>query len=61
MLTSLPVIDFDYTPDSGTVIAVNGTPRGKPIPGEDFYQAVLRIFLGERPVDASVKRGLLGG
>lgn len=55
------VIDFDYTPDSGTVIAVNGTPRGKPIPGEDFYQAVLRIFLGERPVDRDLKRGLLGG
>lgn len=55
------VIDFDYTPDSGTVIAINGTPRGKPIPGEDFYQAVLRIFLGEKPVDRDLKRGLLGG
>lgn len=55
------VIDFDYTPDQGTVIAINGTPRGKPIPGEDFYQAVLRIFLGEKPVDRNLKRGLLGG
>jgi hypothetical protein len=55
------VIDFDYSPDSGTVIAINGTPRGRPIPGEDFYQAVLRIFLGDRPVDRDLKRGLLGG
>lgn len=55
------VINFDYSPDSGTVIAINGTPRGRPIPGEDFYQAVLRIFLGDRPVDRDLKRGLLGG
>ena len=55
------VINFDYAPDSGTVVAVNGIPRGRPIPGEDFYQAVLRIFLGEHPVDRELKRGLLGG
>ncbi|MBY4895480.1 chalcone isomerase family protein [Cupriavidus sp. AU9028] len=55
------IINFDYTPDSGTIIAINGIPRGKPIPGEDFYQAVLRIFLGEKPVDRELKRGLLGG
>ncbi|WP_454762967.1 chalcone isomerase family protein [Cupriavidus campinensis] len=55
------VINFDYAPESGTVVAVNGIPRGRPIPGEDFYQAVLRIFLGEHPVDRDLKRGLLGG
>ncbi|AQV92968.1 hypothetical protein BJN34_03550 [Cupriavidus necator] len=55
------VINLDFSPQTGTVVAINGTPRGRPIPGEDFYQAVLRVFLGERPVDADVKRGLLGG
>lgn len=55
------VINLDFSPQTGTVIAINGTPRGRPIPGEDFYQAVLRVFLGERPVDPDVKRGLLGG
>ncbi|MDF3837242.1 chalcone isomerase family protein [Cupriavidus basilensis] len=55
------VINFDFSPDGGTVVAINGTPRGKPIPGEDFYQAVLRIFLGDHPVDRDLKRGLLGG
>ncbi|KWR87499.1 hypothetical protein RM96_25440 [Cupriavidus sp. IDO] len=55
------VINIDFSPDSGTVVAINGTPRGRPIPGEDFYQAVLRIFLGDNPVDRDVKRGLLGG
>lgn len=55
------VINLDFTPDSGTVVAINGTPRGRPIPGEDLYQALLRAFLGERPVDDDLKRGLLGG
>jgi len=55
------VINLDFSPDSGTVVAINGTPRGRPIPGEDFYQAVLRVFLGDHPVDRDVKRGLLGG
>jgi hypothetical protein len=55
------VINLDFSPDTGTVVAINGTPRGRPIPGEDLYQAVLRAFLGDRPVDADLKRGLLGG
>ncbi len=55
------VINLDYSPDAGTVVAINGTPRGRPIPGDDFYQAVLRVFLGEHPIDRDVKRGLLGG
>ncbi|MDK2660586.1 chalcone isomerase family protein [Cupriavidus sp. LEh21] len=55
------VINLDFSPQTGTVVAINGTPRGRPIPGEDFYQAVLRVFLGDSPVDQDVKRGLLGG
>lgn len=55
------IINFDFTPDHGTAVTLNGIPRGEAIPGEDFYQAVLRIFLGEHPVDRTLKRGLLGG
>jgi len=55
------IINFDFTPEGGTIVALNGIPRGQAITGEDFYQAVLRIFLGEHPVDRSLKRGLLGG
>jgi len=55
------VIDLDFTPDSGMVVAINGTPRGRPIPGEDFYEAVLRTYLGNNPMDRELKRGLLGG
>lgn len=55
------VINFDYTPDGGTRIIVNGQPRGAPIPGAEFYSAVMRIWLGDKPVDDDLKKGLLGG
>ena len=54
------VINFDYTPEGGTRISVNGQPRGDAIPGADFFSAVLRIWLGEKPADESLKKGMLG-
>jgi hypothetical protein len=53
-------IFFEFTPEAGTRVVVNGQPRGDPIPGEDFFSAVLRIWLGSRPADAELKRGMLG-
>ncbi len=55
------VILIDFLPESGTVVNVNGQARGKAIPGEDFYRALLRIWLGDKPVDSDLKRGMLGG
>lgn len=54
-------INFEFTPDAGTRIIVNGQPRGAAIAGEDFFEAVLRIWIGDKPVDADLKKGLLGG
>jgi hypothetical protein len=53
-------ITLDYLPQSGTRVVVNGQPRGKPIAGEDFYRALLRIWLGDKPVDDDLKKGMLG-
>jgi hypothetical protein len=53
-------LNFDYTPDSGTRITVNGQPKGNAIPGADFFAAVLRIWLGDKPVDDNLKKGMLG-
>ncbi len=55
------VIHIEFLPDTGTRVTVNGQPRGTPIPGEDFYTAVLRIWLGDKPADSGLKKGLLGG
>ena len=53
-------ISLDYMPDKGTVIRVNGIAKGNPIPGVDFYNALLRIWLGERTRSASLRDALLG-
>ena len=54
------VINFDFTPDGGTRITLNGQPKGNPIPGADFFAAVLRIWLGDKPADETLKKGMLG-
>lgn len=54
------VIALDWVPGSGTRIVLNGEPRGKAIAGEDFYRALLRIWLGDNPVSGSLKKALLG-
>jgi hypothetical protein len=54
------VVDLDFVPGRGTTMTVNGTPRGAPLPGDDFYGALLRIFVGPDPVDEDLKDGLLG-
>jgi hypothetical protein len=52
-------IDLDRVPGTGTVVAIDGVPRGEPIPGDDFYQALLKNWIGEHPVSADLKRALL--
>ena len=53
-------IHLEYTPDVGTRVVVNGKAQGSAIAGEEFYAALLRIWLGDKPVDADLKKGLLG-
>jgi len=55
------VITLDFLPGTGTLVMLDGVPRGKPIPGEDFYRALLRIWIGEKPVDSDLKEAMLGG
>lgn len=55
------VVDLDLDPAAGTRFGFNGTLRGEAIPGEDFYIALLRAFIGEHPYDEKLKAGLLGG
>lgn len=53
-------LELNYIPGTGTRVLFNGEQKGRDIAGEDFYQAVLRIWLGSDPVDDSLKDGLLG-
>lgn len=53
------VIAFDWLPASGTRVSLNGNSLGD-IAGEDFYRALLSIWLGSKPVKEDVKKALLG-
>lgn len=52
-------IAIDFTGD-GVAVALNGEARGK-VAGGVFARALLRVWLGEHPADASLKKALLGG
>ena len=54
------VILLDFLPGSGTAVSVNAAAKGKPIPGGDLYRAVVRIWIGDKPVDGDLKKGMLG-
>lgn len=53
-------IALDWLPAAGTQLTVDGKAAGVPIAGEDFYRALLRIWLGDNPVQADLKKALLG-
>lgn len=54
------IMYLDWIPGSGTQCELNGRKLGDPIPDIAFYHAVLRIWLGDKPVDRALKPALLG-
>ncbi len=54
------VVYLDYVPEVGTHIIVNGEER-LTIPGEDFFRAMLHIWIGAKPVDGRLRDAMLGG
>ena len=54
------VVTIDFLPDIGVRVAVDGAQRGKNIGDEDFYRALMKIWLGDKPADDSLKAAMLG-
>jgi hypothetical protein len=54
------VVNLDWLPETGTRLTFNGAQKGADIAGEDFYRALLRIWLGEQPAQDDLKEKLLG-
>jgi hypothetical protein len=50
---------LDYLPGKGTQVTIRGENKGL-IPGEDFYRALLNIWLGDKPADKGLKKAMLG-
>lgn len=55
------VVDMDYLPGVGTQLRLNDKAVGAVVEGDDFYRALLKIYIGERPTDVKLKEGLLRG
>jgi len=53
-------ITLDWLPAAGTQVTIEGKPAGAAIPGEDFFRALLKIWLGDRPIQDDLKKALLG-
>lgn len=53
-------LSFTFKPGAGVLVDVGGAPKGT-VEGDDFAKALLSIWLGAHPPNASMKAGLLGG
>ena len=52
-------INLEYIPEKGVIVKKNGTLKGT-IPGLEFKKALFAIWLGSKPADANLKKGMLG-
>ena len=50
----------DFVPGRGTQVLVNGKPESDVIAEPEFFNALLRIWLGNKPADEALKEALLG-
>lgn len=52
-------IILQYLPGQGTRVIIKSRQKGV-IAGEDFMQALLRVWLGDKPADEALKAAMLG-
>jgi long-chain acyl-CoA synthetase len=53
------VVTLDFV-EGATAIGFNGAAKGA-IPGEAFNKALTKVWLGDKPVQADLKKAMLGG
>ncbi|MDB5946862.1 MAG: hypothetical protein JWQ33_1888 [Ramlibacter sp.] len=51
---------LEWIPGTGTVVTVRGVQQGEPFREPEFFNALLRIWLGPNPADWKLKEALLG-
>jgi hypothetical protein len=51
---------IDWVPGTGTVLTVKGVAQGEPFKEPEFFNALMRIWLGKKPADFRLKEALLG-
>ncbi|MDP2742963.1 MAG: chalcone isomerase family protein [Hydrogenophaga sp.] len=51
---------IDWIPGTGTVLTIKGKVEGEPFVEPEFFNALMRIWLGTKPADWQLKDALLG-
>jgi hypothetical protein len=51
---------IEWIPGTGTIITVKGKVQGEPFKEPEFFNAMMRIWLGPNPADWKLKDALLG-
>ena len=53
-------LNVDWVPGTGTVISIKGIVQGEPFKDPEFFNGMMRIWLGKSPADYRLKEALLG-
>ena len=59
-LTAGDTLNMDWVPGLGTVITIKGVAQGEPFKDPEFFNGMMRIWLGKAPADYRLKDALLG-
>jgi hypothetical protein len=51
---------MEFVPGKGTTFYILGQPQGAPVGDDEFFQMVMRIWVGPAPADAQLRDALLG-
>ena len=51
---------MEYVPGKGTTFFIKGVAQGNPLGDDEYFGMILRIWLGQAPVDFKLKDALLG-
>ena len=51
---------IDWVPGTGTVLTIKGKVEGEPFKEPEFFNALMRIWLGKNPADWQLREALLG-
>lgn len=51
---------MEFVPGKGTTFFIMGQPQGAPVGDAEFFNMVLKIWVGTQPVDTALRDALLG-
>ncbi|MGD9832416.1 MAG: chalcone isomerase family protein [Piscinibacter sp.] len=51
---------MEFAPGKGTTFYILGKPQGAPVGDDEFFQMVMKIWVGESPADSQLRDALLG-